>query len=67
MMMRDMIISELLPCRAASLSEHARDEHQCLHQSVVLHRPLPHPLHGQHTKEVRLGLPNPPVPLKSAL
>ncbi|XP_059723077.1 dixin isoform X5 [Haemorhous mexicanus] len=39
--------------QAASLSEHACDEHQCLHQSVVLHRPLPHPLHGQHTKEVR--------------
>ena len=39
--------------RTASFSQHTCDEHQCLHQSVVLHRPLPHTFHGQHTKEVR--------------
>lgn len=44
-----------LLCRTASLSQHTRDEHQCLHQSVVLHWPLPHTFHGQHTKEVRSG------------
>nr|XP_020648744.1 dixin isoform X3 [Pogona vitticeps] len=42
-----------LQLQAASFSQYPHDEQQCLHQSALLHRPLPHPLHGQHTKEVR--------------
>nr|XP_060643180.1 dixin isoform X2 [Anolis sagrei ordinatus] len=41
-----------LQLQAASFAQHPGHEQQCLHQSALLHRPLPHSFHGQHTKEV---------------
>ncbi|XP_061449419.1 dixin isoform X4 [Rhineura floridana] len=42
-----------LQLQTASFSQHPCNEQQCMHQSALLHRPLPHTFHGQHTKEVR--------------